>query len=55
MTELVLSFRACFYIAETALFREKRGSTKAFPWFMKAVTGGYVSEFRAGDVSTHGC
>ena len=37
-------------IAETALFREKRGwFRKAFPWFMKYVTGGYVGEQEAGD------
>jgi protochlorophyllide reductase len=36
-------------IAETALFREKRPwFRKAFPWFMKYVTGGYVSEEEAG-------
>jgi len=37
-------------IAETALFREKRTwFRKAFPWFMKYVTGGYVSMEEAGD------
>jgi protochlorophyllide reductase len=37
-------------IAETALFREKRTwFRKAFPWFMKYVTGGYVSELEAGE------
>ncbi len=37
-------------IAETALFREKRAwFRKAFPWFMKYVTGGYVSELEAGE------
>lgn len=37
-------------IAETALFREKREwFRKAFPWFMKYVTGGYVSEQEAGE------
>lgn len=37
-------------IAETALFREKRPwFRKAFPWFMKYVTGGYVSEEEAGE------
>lgn len=37
-------------IAETALFREKRPwFRKAFPWFMKYVTGGYVSEKEAGE------
>lgn len=37
-------------IAETALFREKRTwFRKAFPWFMKYVTGGYVSEKEAGE------
>lgn len=37
-------------IAETALFREKRTwFRKAFPWFMKYVTGGYVGEQEAGD------
>lgn len=37
-------------IAETALFREKRQwFRKAFPWFMKYVTGGYVSEKEAGE------
>jgi len=37
-------------IAETALFREKRPwFRKAFPWFMKYVTGGYVGEEEAGD------
>jgi len=37
-------------IAETNLFREKRSwFRKAFPWFMKYVTGGYVGEFEAGD------
>mmetsp|Transcript_22364 Transcript_22364/g.34173 ORF Transcript_22364/g.34173 Transcript_22364/m.34173 type:complete len:437 (+) Transcript_22364:79-1389(+) len=37
-------------IAETALFREKRQwFRKAFPWFMKYVTGGYVSEVEAGE------
>mmetsp|Transcript_19338 Transcript_19338/g.27916 ORF Transcript_19338/g.27916 Transcript_19338/m.27916 type:complete len:221 (+) Transcript_19338:812-1474(+) len=36
-------------IAETNLFREKRGwFRKAFPWFMKYVTGGYVGEEEAG-------
>jgi len=36
-------------IAETALFREKRPwFRKAFPWFMKYVTGGYVGEEEAG-------
>lgn len=37
-------------IAETALFREKRPwFRKAFPWFMKYVTGGYVGEIEAGE------
>lgn len=37
-------------IAETALFREKRSwFRKAFPVFMKYVTGGYVGEEEAGD------
>jgi len=37
-------------IAETNLFREKRGWFKrAFPLFMKYVTGGYVSEAEAGE------
>jgi protochlorophyllide reductase len=37
-------------IAETALFREKRPwFRKAFPWFMKYVTGGYVGEVEAGE------
>lgn len=37
-------------IAETALFREKRKwFRKAFPWFMKYVTGGYVGETEAGE------
>eukprot|EP00586_Coscinodiscus_wailesii_P001063 CAMPEP_0172480922 /NCGR_PEP_ID=MMETSP1066-20121228/6454_1 /TAXON_ID=671091 /ORGANISM="Coscinodiscus wailesii, Strain CCMP2513" /LENGTH=434 /DNA_ID=CAMNT_0013242747 /DNA_START=68 /DNA_END=1372 /DNA_ORIENTATION=+ len=37
-------------IAETALFREKRSwFRKAFPWFMKYVTGGYVGEQEAGE------
>lgn len=37
-------------IAETALFREKRPwFRKAFPWFMKYVTGGYVGEDEAGE------
>ncbi|KAL7567797.1 hypothetical protein ACA910_000549 [Epithemia clementina (nom. ined.)] len=37
-------------IAETALFREKRSwFRKAFPWFMKYVTGGYVSMEEAGE------
>jgi protochlorophyllide reductase len=37
-------------IAETALFREKRTwFRKAFPWFMKYVTGGYVGETEAGE------
>merc|ERR1719162_932283 len=37
-------------IAETALFREKRPwFRKAFPWFMKYVTGGYVGETEAGE------
>lgn len=37
-------------IAETALFRQKRGwFRKIFPLFMKYVTGGYVSEQEAGD------
>ena len=37
-------------IAETALFREKRQwFRKAFPWFMKYVTGGYVGEKEAGE------
>ena len=36
-------------IAETNLFREKRPwFRKAFPWFMKYVTGGYVGEEEAG-------
>jgi len=37
-------------IAETGLFREKRGWFRSiFPVFMKYVTGGYVSEREAGD------
>mmetsp|Transcript_4523 Transcript_4523/g.8218 ORF Transcript_4523/g.8218 Transcript_4523/m.8218 type:complete len:416 (-) Transcript_4523:227-1474(-) len=37
-------------IAETALFRQKRGWFRTiFPLFMKYVTGGYVSEEEAGD------
>mmetsp|Transcript_9311 Transcript_9311/g.22709 ORF Transcript_9311/g.22709 Transcript_9311/m.22709 type:complete len:428 (-) Transcript_9311:230-1513(-) len=37
-------------IAETALFREKRPwFRKAFPWFMKYVTGGYVGQEEAGE------
>lgn len=37
-------------IAETQLFREKRPwFRKAFPWFMKYVTGGYVGEQEAGE------
>mmetsp|Transcript_12550 Transcript_12550/g.22770 ORF Transcript_12550/g.22770 Transcript_12550/m.22770 type:complete len:427 (-) Transcript_12550:124-1404(-) len=37
-------------IAETQLFREKRPwFRKAFPWFMKYVTGGYVGEEEAGE------
>ena len=37
-------------IAETGLFREKRGWFRTiFPVFMKYVTGGYVSEKEAGD------
>jgi len=37
-------------IAETALFREKRKwFRKAFPLFMKYVTGGYVGEKEAGE------
>lgn len=37
-------------IADTALFREKRTwFRKAFPWFMKYVTGGYVDESEAGE------
>jgi protochlorophyllide reductase len=37
-------------IADTALFREKRGWFRtAFPFFMKYVTGGYVSEPEAGE------
>lgn len=37
-------------IAETNLFREKRQwFRKAFPWFMRYVTGGYVSEQEAGE------
>jgi len=37
-------------IADTALFREKRAwFRKGFPWFMKYVTGGYVSEKEAGE------
>ncbi|KAH8044624.1 enoyl-(acyl carrier protein) reductase [Aureococcus anophagefferens] len=37
-------------IAETGLFREKRGWFRTiFPVFMKYVTGGYVSEREAGD------
>ena len=37
-------------IAETGLFREKRGWFRSlFPVFMKYVTGGYVSEAEAGD------
>lgn len=36
-------------IAETGLFREKRGwFRKVFPYFMKYVTGGYVGEEEAG-------
>lgn len=36
-------------IAETSLFREKRTwFRKAFPWFMKYVTGGYVGMEEAG-------
>mmetsp|Transcript_10969 Transcript_10969/g.34941 ORF Transcript_10969/g.34941 Transcript_10969/m.34941 type:complete len:421 (-) Transcript_10969:242-1504(-) len=36
-------------IAETGLFREKRGWFRnAFPYFMKYVTGGYVSEQESG-------
>merc|ERR1719311_1643263 len=36
-------------IAETNLFREKRDwFKKFFPWFMKYITGGYVSEVEAG-------
>lgn len=36
-------------IAETSLFREKRPwFRKAFPWFMKYVTGGYVGMEEAG-------
>ncbi|KAJ8611196.1 hypothetical protein CTAYLR_003600 [Chrysophaeum taylorii] len=36
-------------IAETGLFREKRGWFRTvFPYFMKYVTGGYVSEEEAG-------
>lgn len=37
-------------IAETGLFREKRGwFRKIFPYFMKYVTGGYVSEKESGE------
>jgi len=37
-------------IAETSLFREKRPwFRKAFPWFMKYVTGGYVGMEEAGE------
>mmetsp|Transcript_30081 Transcript_30081/g.44583 ORF Transcript_30081/g.44583 Transcript_30081/m.44583 type:complete len:430 (+) Transcript_30081:79-1368(+) len=37
-------------IAETQLFREKRPwFQKAFPWFMKYVTGGYVGMEEAGE------
>lgn len=37
-------------IAETALFRQKRGWFRTlFPVFMRYVTGGYVSEQEAGD------
>lgn len=37
-------------IAETALFRQKRGWFRwLFPIFMKYVTGGYVSEVEAGE------
>ena len=37
-------------IAETALFRQKRGWFRwLFPIFMKYVTGGYVSETQAGE------
>lgn len=37
-------------IAETDLFREKRPwFRKAFPWFMKYVTGGYVGMQEAGE------
>lgn len=37
-------------IADTSLFREKRPwFRKAFPWFMKYVTGGYVGETEAGE------
>ena len=37
-------------IAETQLFREKRNWFRvAFPWFMKYVTGGYVSMEEAGE------
>mmetsp|Transcript_3165 Transcript_3165/g.4396 ORF Transcript_3165/g.4396 Transcript_3165/m.4396 type:complete len:411 (+) Transcript_3165:70-1302(+) len=36
-------------IAETGLFREKRGwFRKIFPYFMRYVTGGYVSEAESG-------
>ena len=36
-------------IAETDLFREKRGWFRSvFPWFMKYVTGGYVSMEESG-------
>jgi hypothetical protein len=37
-------------IAETALFREKRVVPQGLPWFMKYVTGGYVSEPEAGQL-----
>jgi protochlorophyllide reductase len=37
-------------IAETALFRQKRSWFRVlFPWFMKYVTGGYVSQEEAGE------
>lgn len=37
-------------IAESGLFRQKRGWFRVlFPWFMKYVTGGYVSQEEAGD------
>lgn len=37
-------------IAETNLFRQKRSWFRVlFPWFMKYVTGGYVSQEEAGD------
>jgi hypothetical protein len=49
MTILVLSFRACTGMhRRNGTLREKRVVPQGLPWFMKYVTGGYVSEPEAG-------